>query len=273
MRGGLKEECGPLSTALLGPVLLVLPAVAYTWYVRLLGSVWRGEAEVGTAMVLAYGIYAAFPLILTVWARAGALAAGWNVLTTISLVVLGFAAHAESARSGVLLGGVGTAAGAVALLMALGALFSRLPVEAEVRWARWLAWILVADLLLVVVHSVVWKLDMSGLLCLVAVALCAAATWGGLLLYRGSSQVFWTSYQVAVVGVSFALIAEVLRLWGGPVWHDAAEVVHVLGGRFVAYFFAAVSLASLPAVAAGEEEVGVAEATGEGEEATGAGGG
>lgn len=250
MEGGLREGRGSLSGALLGPVLLVLPAVAYTWHVRLMGTVWRGEPGVGTAMVLAYGIYAALPLILAVWARAGALAAGWNVLTTISLVVLGFAAHAESGRTGMLLGGVGTAAGVVALLLALGVLFYRLPVEAEGRWARWLGWILLADLVLVVTHSVLWKLDMRSLPCLVAVALCAGATWGGLLLYRGSSQVFWTFYQVAVVGMSCALIAEALRLWGGPFWYDAAEVVHVLGGRFVAYFFAAVSLAMLPAVAA-----------------------
>lgn len=253
-----------MSSALLPPLLLVLPAVAYTWYVRTVGTLSGWEPASSRAVVMGYGACAALPVIVTLLAWAGARAAAWNGATTVSLGLLGAAALSRDPDAGRGLAALGSGVGLLALGLAVQtALASPSPTPEVAR--RRLTIILSAVLLVVVAQGVLWQLEQHGAASLAAVALCAAGAWYGLLLYEGWSQQFQTCYQLAVGGISFSTLAEVLRMGNAAISFQIADLLQVGGGWVMGYVFAAVCLALLPSVRFDVElEEGATEADEEG---------
>jgi len=233
---------------LLLPVFMVpLPAIAFAWWLVIAKPLWMAEPLVLRAVLLGYLLGALYPLPGLVLQRERRTALA-NSFTLACVCACGAAALLCLAPVAIWLVILGGLAGAAGLFLALREIVLRTAGIADRRGVDYLLVVLLATLALVVAQTVLWPSDRWNLLRLAAALVAAGGVYGGIGWLRRSPRSVSVLATMLVLGVTVAVLAEVLRLLGGAEYRLAAYGLHGLGARFLAYFGAAACLVSLPMV-------------------------
>ena len=232
---------------LLFAFIVPLPAAAFAWWFVIAKPLWMAEPLVLKAVLLGYLLGALYTLPGLVLHRHDRTAVAH--LFALSCVCLcGAAAFLSLAPVAVWLALLGTLAGAAAISSAMHEIVLRIAPVADRHGVNYLLIVLPATLVLVVVQTVLWTSEQWNLVRLTTAFVAAAAVFGGIGWLRRFRRPFSALPTMLVLGVTLAVLAEVVRLLGGAEYRLAAYGLHGFGARFLAYFGAAACLVNLPRV-------------------------
>jgi hypothetical protein len=206
------------------------------------------ESIVRYAALVMYAVSAFLPVSMLVAHRQGVVVLA-NSLSLATLVLFGASLIAYPLTAAWLLAIVATLGAVSALATSAQALLAGLRDVQKTPAVTYLLVILPAVLVAIVAESILWESERSNLIRLVVIGLCTVATWGGIRRWSRLPALPVRLLIGLTAGLTLALVAETLRATGVARYALPAELLIGVGGRFLAYFGAAMCLCLLPGAA------------------------